>query len=245
MVETDGVVYGLHGEDGVVRYVGLTSITVDKRFKQHLSAARDGKKQPVYAWIRSIGLDEVKITVLEQNIPINNLHLKEKEWIEELGTWIHAVPSVGFNVYRSGSSPSRRNNRRFDYSDIMDDVISQWSLDLALVGDIDVSTYDARVYLATRHPEWLLELATRQSSRTLNEFVTVSSLKKNEEVVKKCTICKLDDDLVKEIELARAKEHPTTYRTISLWLENEHGFVVNPATINNHFKALHHERVSR
>lgn len=47
-----------------IRYVGLTTQSLEQRFKNHLKTVRSGRKMPVHWWIKKHGPESVQITLL-------------------------------------------------------------------------------------------------------------------------------------------------------------------------------------
>lgn len=67
MTERQCVVYGLTDTRRYgIRYVGQTIVTPRRRFSAHVTAARSGKKSPLYNWMRKVWSDggDVRFVVL-------------------------------------------------------------------------------------------------------------------------------------------------------------------------------------
>lgn len=79
-------IYGLHGPDGVVRYVGST-VNVAHRLAQHRHSARSGHSKewdfPRSRWMREVGVESVSLRVLEV-VKFDIGKAIEKEWISNL-----------------------------------------------------------------------------------------------------------------------------------------------------------------
>lgn len=61
-----GYIYGLRlKSDPQVRYIGLTTGTVEKRFLEHQREAKGGRKYPVYDWMRSHGVENISCVTIE------------------------------------------------------------------------------------------------------------------------------------------------------------------------------------
>ena len=61
-----GYIYALHLKgDPQVRYIGLTTGTVEKRFYEHQREAKGGRKYPVYDWMRSHGVENISCVTIE------------------------------------------------------------------------------------------------------------------------------------------------------------------------------------
>ena len=67
-----GIIYGLHAGDGVIRYIGYTQKTAEKRLIGHKSKARTGHKTHRDNWMRKAGVDSIEITTLEahEDVPL-------------------------------------------------------------------------------------------------------------------------------------------------------------------------------
>jgi hypothetical protein len=113
-----GVVYGLscicHAEDGI-RYIGQTRVKNPlRRFDQHLRVSKSGKNhwQSVYEWMPAHGETNIVFTVLEPDIPVDQLDYHEALhisamrgaghklmnqdqfwWIAADGAWHHTWPT--------------------------------------------------------------------------------------------------------------------------------------------------------
>lgn len=74
------------------KYVGITTHTIEKRFKEHLKEAknRPNKNIALFRAIRKYGADNFKVELIEQinNITPKNFQLKESEYIEKYNTFI-------------------------------------------------------------------------------------------------------------------------------------------------------------
>jgi len=78
-------IYGLcSSQDGVIRYIGQTTALVERRIREHVTAARNlANDAPVQRWIRKqLASDlEIEIVTLESNA---ELDVAEIRWIELL-----------------------------------------------------------------------------------------------------------------------------------------------------------------
>lgn len=80
-----GFVYGIRlRREREYRYVGITTKTVDRRFLQHLKAARDGRKTPFYDWLRKQDADSVVADELQAVWDLQDLGQAEIDWIAYL-----------------------------------------------------------------------------------------------------------------------------------------------------------------
>ena len=88
-------IYGLYStKDNVIRYVGKTKNTLDKRLRQHIYDAIK-KRVDTYKdrWIRKCYKDgyEVKITQIEK-VNSDNINEREKFWIKQLPNLTNTAP---------------------------------------------------------------------------------------------------------------------------------------------------------
>ncbi|MEV8220782.1 NUMOD3 domain-containing DNA-binding protein [Microbacterium sp. NPDC077391] len=100
-----GVVYAarLYGS-GEFRYVGITSRTVEFRRRQHIKAARGGRKTPFYDWLRKMESDEdiyFQPVELITNGSLEDLGEAEQRWIAKLRRKGHRL----LNLTEGGLGP--------------------------------------------------------------------------------------------------------------------------------------------
>ena len=89
-----GVIYGLRYRSGdQYLYVGM-SVDVKKRFNTHRSHARNGRHEPVYAWMRRLGIEAVVYDILEDCVGVSDLERAERHWISELRKHGHPLLNV-------------------------------------------------------------------------------------------------------------------------------------------------------
>ena len=91
------VIYGLHSTDGVIRYVGQTSLGLAHRMKSHRLGGN--KHLPVAKWIKSHGQETIEATVLATAASVDELDDIEVKWIEELHT---RIADGGMNITAGG-----------------------------------------------------------------------------------------------------------------------------------------------
>ena len=76
------LIYALCDEDGAVRYVGKTRMSLRKRIAAHLSAARRGVKKHVNAWLLSLlKIECVPVVRLLEVADDRNWQERERYWI--------------------------------------------------------------------------------------------------------------------------------------------------------------------
>lgn len=89
-------VYGIHGSDGRIRYVGITTKPAEKRLRGHWYGSRgaEGSSQtPLHVWMRTQQRADIKIKELE-TCSWEDRHAREQAWTEELKT---STVDGGFN----------------------------------------------------------------------------------------------------------------------------------------------------
>ncbi|WP_427018107.1 NUMOD3 domain-containing DNA-binding protein [Pseudarthrobacter sp. P1] len=80
-----GIVYGIRlRTSGEYRYVGITTKTLSRRFHQHQRNAREGRKTPLYDWMRKHLEGDVVAEVLDVLDELPDLGQAEIEWIAYL-----------------------------------------------------------------------------------------------------------------------------------------------------------------
>lgn len=99
---TGGLIYGIRlRSEFVYRYVGLTTRTVEIRFRQHVKVARSGRKTPFYDWLRVHNGDDVVVEILEEVEGLEELGWAEIDWIELLRHVGHPL----LNLSQGGLGP--------------------------------------------------------------------------------------------------------------------------------------------
>lgn len=77
------VIYGLHTDDNIIRYVGLTSKGVRGRLISHRRDYGQDRNAhlPIYRWMKKVGIDNVHITQLDKSDSLEELQKKEIDLI--------------------------------------------------------------------------------------------------------------------------------------------------------------------
>ena len=88
-----GFVYGIRLADSdEYRYVGLTEMTVRRRFDRHRAEARSGRRTPFYDWLRREYDSDFSVDVLEEvRTSRDDLGRAEVSWIERLRAGGHRL----------------------------------------------------------------------------------------------------------------------------------------------------------
>lgn len=78
-----GIVYGFRVRStGEYHYIGLTTKGLQRRVGEHRKAARDGRKTPLYDWLRKTADDAYEVVVLERVVTTReDLGQAEISWI--------------------------------------------------------------------------------------------------------------------------------------------------------------------
>jgi hypothetical protein len=88
MMETTtagGLVYGIRLRREVeYRYVGITTKTASRRFHQHLRVAAEGRKTPLYDWVRKQNPADLIADELDWIEGLSELGQAEMDWIDYL-----------------------------------------------------------------------------------------------------------------------------------------------------------------
>lgn len=80
------------------QYVGITGLTIKRRWKDHICSANEGRKYAISCAIRKYGKDNFKIKTIKTNVPKNQISNLEKKHIEKLNT---LFPN-GYNIAEGG-----------------------------------------------------------------------------------------------------------------------------------------------
>lgn len=90
-------VYLVTNSNNGKRYVGITTLGVQERWKGHLRAAEKGAELRLSRAIRKHGVDAFALSVLQECTDVEALKLAEQRWIAELGTFVN-----GYNMTLGG-----------------------------------------------------------------------------------------------------------------------------------------------
>lgn len=99
----NGIIYLISQVDSERKYVGLTIQTLEKRWSQHKEDALYyyiKSDESLHSAIREFGQESFNIKIIDQGTTKLDLEVKEKKWINYLGT---LVPN-GFNISKGGES---------------------------------------------------------------------------------------------------------------------------------------------
>lgn len=77
-----GIIYLIKNNISGKCYVGLTTKSLDTRWKQHLKEAKKNNPRPLYSSIRKYGEEAFVIVVLEDVVSLDKLQESERKWIK-------------------------------------------------------------------------------------------------------------------------------------------------------------------
>lgn len=103
----DASVYRLTHKASGKAYVGVTTVGVDRRWRQHVLNACRAPERLFYRYIDQFGQDAFELDVLETHIPVIRCSVREKYWIEALNT----LTPNGLNSNSGGQAPAARHSR--------------------------------------------------------------------------------------------------------------------------------------
>lgn len=86
-------IYGVSENGGVVRYVGRTKLSAERRLRKHLRNAEDQRMTKISIWLRTKPKN-VSVRVLAQFDDIEEATAAEAEWVVKLGTHLHGYNST-------------------------------------------------------------------------------------------------------------------------------------------------------
>lgn len=87
------------------RYIGITVCSLQKRWREHLCAARTGSEKRLYKAMRKYGLDNFSIEKIYDAVSFEDLQEAEKRYIAQYET--HASLKKGYNLTSGGEGRDR------------------------------------------------------------------------------------------------------------------------------------------
>lgn len=82
------------------QYVGKTTYSIEKRWKEHCYDCKKteiNQHRPLYNAMQKYGIENFNISIIEENIPEENIDNREKFWISKLDTYYN-----GYNATLGG-----------------------------------------------------------------------------------------------------------------------------------------------
>jgi group I intron endonuclease len=100
-----GRIYKLFNKlDTTKFYIGSTIKKLNDRLSAHCSASIKGKT-PLYEYMRNIGKEKFTIELIEDNIEVDNLIIRENYWIQEL------KPNLNKNIFLTRTEKERDKHK--------------------------------------------------------------------------------------------------------------------------------------
>lgn len=92
-------------------YIGKTSLSIDKRFKQHVLDSNKNRcnKRPLYDAMNKYGVENFHIEVIEENISDEDINDKEIYYIRKYNSYIGFNNTNGYNATLGGDSRKYKN----------------------------------------------------------------------------------------------------------------------------------------
>ena len=107
-----GYIYSLTFPNGK-RYIGQTTQTIEKRFKQHIESAfsTNGYLSPLKSAIRYYGINNIKLELIDIASTYEELDKAEIYWIKFYNTCIKFPDCQGYNILEGGQGEKRTYGR--------------------------------------------------------------------------------------------------------------------------------------
>lgn len=93
-------------------YVGITSKTIQDRFKEHITDAQggeitspNGRIRPLHAAMNKYGLKSFDIRYLERRLDLREAQRREEYRIRKLNTYASGTARMGYNQSYGGEEP--------------------------------------------------------------------------------------------------------------------------------------------
>ena len=99
-MDKQGYIYKITNNINHKIYIGQTINSIERRFKQHLSCARNNTSGHLYFAMRKYGLENFTIEILEKT-NVTNLNEREKYYITLFNS---TDPKIGYNILNGGGN---------------------------------------------------------------------------------------------------------------------------------------------
>lgn len=99
-----GLIYCISNDINDKKYIGLTTQSIEKRWKEHCNSSKNLKlqeKRPLYNAMAKYGIEHFSISIVEDNIENEKLPEREKYWIKYFNTYYE-----GYNATIGGDGKS-------------------------------------------------------------------------------------------------------------------------------------------
>ena len=92
-------------------YIGKTSVSIKKRFKEHIidSKKKEEQNRPLYKAFNKYGIENFKIEIIEDNLTDSEACNREQFWIANYQTYIGFDNCNGYNATLGGDSKHTYN----------------------------------------------------------------------------------------------------------------------------------------
>ena len=92
-------------------YIGKTSSTIEKRFKEHCNDSKKERceKRPLYDAMNKYGIENFVIELIEDNISDEDINNKEQFYIKQYNSYIGFENSNGYNATLGGDGRKYKN----------------------------------------------------------------------------------------------------------------------------------------
>lgn len=96
-----GLIYQYKNKINGKIYIGQTTLSLDKRHQRHIRSAKSENADDYFhRALRKYGVDNFELTILEDNIPLNNLDEREIFYIKTLDSYY--TSNNGYNMTKGG-----------------------------------------------------------------------------------------------------------------------------------------------
>lgn len=139
----EGIIYLITHKESSKQYVGLTTQSLDRRWKYHIEQAFSGyikSNKSLHHAIREYGVDAFEISQIDQGTSKKDLEQKEKEWIKKLGT----LSPNGYNISTGGVSGGS-NKKSVCIDDIRFESVGEAAIYLSQSRNISLSAANKRI----------------------------------------------------------------------------------------------------
>ena len=86
-------------------YIGITTLTIRKRWNEHKCAANMGKTTPLYRAMRKYGIDNFEIVEVYKGLTRQEIEQVEKDLIKEYGSYVRF--GKGYNLTLGGEGAGK------------------------------------------------------------------------------------------------------------------------------------------
>ena len=98
-------VYKLTNKVNGMLYIGITTCSLAKRWREHKCAAKSGLDTPLYRAMRKYGIDAFDMVLIHEGKTREEIQSMEKHFIAELGTYVRV--GKGYNLTLGGEGEGK------------------------------------------------------------------------------------------------------------------------------------------